>query len=148
MSFLLDTTVLSELRRRRPDPGVTAWFDAVPAHQVYLSVLSVGEIRRRIRRSEESELPHAAMFDDWLDGLVRGYADHIVPVTADVAQEWGRLSVPDALPMMEGLIAATAKVHDWTLVTGNADRFTRSGVRLHNPFTSPPGRGARGRPRR
>ncbi|MGH3964075.1 MAG: type II toxin-antitoxin system VapC family toxin [Pseudonocardiaceae bacterium] len=134
MSFLLDTNVVSELRKRTPDAGVAAWFDSVDSRQLYLSVLTVGEIRQGICRLQRRDPVQAAVFDQWLAGLLRGYSDCVVPVTAEVAEEWGRLNVPDPVPVVDGLLAATAKVHDWTLVTRNISHVATTGARLHNPF--------------
>ncbi len=134
MSFLLDTNVLSELRKRTPDAGVAAWFDSTDSQQLYLSVLTVGEIRQGICRLQRRDRAQAAVFDQWLAGLLRAYSDRIVPVTAEVAEEWGTLNVPDPLPVVDGLLAATAKVHDWTFVTRNISDVADTGVRLHNPF--------------
>jgi predicted nucleic acid-binding protein len=136
VTFLLDTNVLSELRRRSPDAGVAAWFDAVDSRQLYLSVLTVGEIWQGICRLRRRDLAQAAVFDQWLAGLLRAYSDRVVPVTAEVAEEWGRLNVPDPVSVVDGLLAATAKVHDWTLVTRNISDVVDTGARLHNPFTS------------
>ncbi|MGH3812607.1 MAG: type II toxin-antitoxin system VapC family toxin [Pseudonocardiaceae bacterium] len=94
MSFLLDTNVVSELRKRTPDAGVAAWFDSVDSRQLYLSVLTVGEIRQGICRLQRRDPVQAAVFDQWLAGLLRGYSDCVVPVTAEVAEEWGRLKRP------------------------------------------------------
>ena len=80
----------------------------------------------------------AAVFDRWLAGLLRAYSDRVVPVTVEVAQEWGRLNVPDPVPVVDGLLAATAKVHDWTLVTRNVGDVACTGARLLNPFTATP----------
>ncbi len=135
MSFLLDTTVVSELRRRAPDPGVSVWFDSVGSHQLYLSVLTIGEIRQGICWLQQRDRAQAAVFDQWLAGLLRAYSDRVVPVTAEVAEEWGRLNVPDPVPVVDGLLAATAKVYDWTLVTRNISDVAYTGARLHNPFT-------------
>lgn len=135
MNFLLDTNVLSELRRHAPDPGVTAWFDSVDSGQLYLSVLTIGEIRQGICRLHRRDPSQAAVFDQWLAGLLRAYSDRVAPVTAEIAEEWGRLNVPDPVPVVDGLLAATARVHGWTLVTRNVCDVVRTGVRLHNPFT-------------
>jgi toxin FitB len=136
VTFLLDTSVLSELRKRSPDAGVAAWFDSVDSRQLYLSVLTVGGIWQGICRLRRRDLAQAAVFDQWLAGLLRAYSDRVVPVTAEVAEEWGRLNVPDPVPVVDGLLAATAKVHDWTLVTRNISDIVGTGARLHNPFTS------------
>ncbi len=119
-----------------PDAGVAAWFDSVDSRQLYLSVLTVGEIRQGICRLQRRDWAQSAVFDQWLAGLLSAYSDRIVPVTVDVAEEWGRLNVPDPVPVVDGLLAATAKVHDWTLVTRNISDVANTGARLHNPFTS------------
>ncbi|MEV1118585.1 type II toxin-antitoxin system VapC family toxin [Actinosynnema sp. NPDC049800] len=140
MSFLLDTNVVSEIRKKTPDPGVSAWFAAVPASDLFLSVLVVGEIRQGIDRLARRDPAQAGVFERWLGQLVDVYGDRIVPVTADVAEAWGRLNVPDPLPVVDGLLAATALVHGWTLVTRNVDDVTSTGARLLNPFTATHGR--------
>ena len=134
MSFLLDTNVVSEIRKRVPNSGVEAWFDSVAAADLYLSVLVVGEIRQGIGRLARRDPAQAEVFEQWLAQLVNTYGDRVVPVTADVAEEWGRLNVPDRLPVVDGLLAATALVHGWTLVTRNGSDVASTGVRLLNPF--------------
>lgn len=134
MSFLLDTNVISEARKRTANPNVQAWLASVAGLELYLSVLVVGEIRQGIERLRRRDPAQAAVYEAWLSTLVQDYADRIVPITAEVAQEWGRLNVPDPLPVIDGLLAATAKVRGWTLVTRNTADLARSGVRLLNPF--------------
>lgn len=135
MTYLLDTNVLSESRKRRRDPGVTAWLAATPSDSLYLSVLSVGEIEqgvtRLVRRGDEQQ---AAALETWLDGLVQQFEGRICPVTAQIARQWGRVDAARPVPVIDGLIAATATVHGMTLVTRNIKDFERSGVRTLNPF--------------
>jgi toxin FitB len=138
VSFLLDTNVISEARRRSPDSNVRGWLASVPEPELYLSVLVVGEIRQGIERLRRRDPGQAAPYETWLAALVHGFADRLVPVTAEVCEEWGRLDVPDPLPVIDGLMAATAKVRGWTFVTRNAAGLARTGVRLLNPF-DPPG---------
>lgn len=137
MSFLLDTNVVSEIRKKIPDPGVAAWFASVPADQLFLSVLVVGEIRQGIERLSRRDPAQAEIFEHWLSRLVLVYQDRIVPVTADIAEAWGRLNVPDPVSVVDGLMAATALVHGWTLVTRNVGDVASTGVRLLDPFTGP-----------
>lgn len=134
MSFLLDTNVVSEIGKKVPNAGVEAWFDAVSADGLYLSVLVVGEIRQGIERLARRDPAQAEVFEQWLTELVDVYGDRIVPVTADVAQIWGRLNVPDPVPVVDGLLAATALAHNWTLVTRNGKDVASTGVRLLDPF--------------
>jgi toxin FitB len=134
VSYLLDTNVVSEIRKKTPDPRVSAWFASVPDDELFLSVLAVGEIRQGIERLARRDLAQAEIFELWLGRLVRAYGDRIVPITARVAEAWGRLNVPDPVPVVDGLMAATALVHDWTLVTRNVDDVASTGVRLLDPF--------------
>jgi len=134
VSFLLDTNVVSEIRKKTPHPGVAAWFASAPADELFLSVLVVGEIRQGIERLARRDPAQAEIFEQWLSRLVDAYGDRIVPITVRVAEEWGRLNVADPVPVIDGLMAATALVHDWTLVTRNAGDVTSTGVRLLDPF--------------
>ena len=136
MSYLLDTNVVSEIRKKAPDPGVSAWFASVPAGRLFLSVLVVGEIRKGIERRARRDPAQAEAFEQWLSRLVSAYGDHLIPITARVAEAWGRLNVPDPVPVIDGLMAATALVHNWTLVTRNVRDVTSTGVRLLNPFSA------------
>lgn len=134
MSLLLDTNVVSELRRRKPDPLVMNWFGQTREEELHLSVLTVGELRQGIENLRAKDSSRARALDKWLAGLVSSYAERIVPVTAEVAQRWGTLNVPQRLPIIDGLLAATALVHDWTFVTRNTKDVERTGVRTVNPF--------------
>jgi predicted nucleic acid-binding protein len=136
VSYLLDTNVVSEIRKKAPDPGVSAWFAAVEADELFLSVLVVGEIRQGIERLARRDPVQAEIFDRWLSQLVRAYGDRVVPVTARVAEAWGRLNVPEPVPVVDGLMAATALVHDWTLVTRNVGDVASTGVRFLDPFSA------------
>jgi predicted nucleic acid-binding protein len=136
VSYLLDTNVVSDLRKRVPDQSVTSWFASVRASDLYLSVVVVGEIRSGIERLARRGRDQVAGHEKWLADLLDLYDDRIVAVTAEVAETWGRLNVPDPLPVVDGLLAATALVHDWTLVTRNTADVRGTGVRLLNPFTS------------
>ena len=134
MSFLLDTNIVSELRKKSPDPGVVEWLRTVRSAQLYLSVLVVGEIRQGTERLAARDPERAAAIDDWCRRLVRGYSDRIVPVSLEIAETWGRLNASGPLPLADGLMAATALVHDWTFVTRNTADVVRTGARLLNPF--------------
>ncbi len=133
MSYLLDTNTLSELRKRKPDPRVTDWFDMTPNAELYLSCLTVGEIRRGIERLRRKDEVQAKGIERWLTGLRRLYQDRIVPVDIEIAERWGHLGAA-TLPAIDGLLAATALVRGWTMVTRNTTDFTPSGVRVLNPW--------------
>jgi predicted nucleic acid-binding protein len=137
MTYLLDTNVVSELRKREPDPHVLAWYGTVTSADIFVSVLTIGEIRLGIERLRRKDSARADLLEQWLRGLHAVYGDHIINVDADVAEEWGRLNVPDPLPVIDGLLAASAKIRGWTLATRNTAAVARSGVALFNPFDPP-----------
>jgi hypothetical protein len=134
VSFLVDTNVLAEVRKARGSPLVKEWFSGCAPEQIFLSVLVVGEIRQGVERLRRRDPRQAARYDTWLDRLRRDFGDRILPVSEDVALEWGRLSVPDPLPAVDGLLAATARVHGLTLVTRTVADVARTGVAVLNPF--------------
>ena len=134
MTYLLDTNVISELRKRNPDPHVLAWYATVTSAEIFVSALTIGEIRLGIERLRGKDGAQADVLEQWLRGLQASYGDRIINVDAAVAEAWGRLNVPDPLPVIDGLLAASAKVRGWTLVTRNTGDLARSGVALLNPF--------------
>jgi toxin FitB len=138
VAYLLDTNVVSEAGKPAADANVLSWLASVAADELYLSVLVVGEIRQGIERLRRRDPARAVGFDTWLSTLLHDYGDRIVPVSAEVAEEWGRLNVPDPLPVIDGLMAATAKLRGWAFVTRNVADLTGAGVRLLNPFEPRP----------
>ncbi|MEV3934547.1 type II toxin-antitoxin system VapC family toxin [Glycomyces sp. NPDC049804] len=134
MKYLLDTNVLSELRRPEPDRSVMHWYDSTADADLHLSVMTIGEFRKGLARLRRKDPDRAAALALWLDHLLAPYASRILPVTPDVANVWGELNDPDPLPVIDAFIAATAIVHDMVLVTRNVKDFQRTGVRLLNPF--------------
>jgi predicted nucleic acid-binding protein len=138
MTYLLDTNVVSELRKRDPDPHLLAWYAAVTSAELFLSVLTIGEIRLGIERLSRKDQAQADLLEQWLRGLQVTYRDHLIDVDTVVAEEWGRLNIPDPLPVIDGLLAASAKVHGWILVTRNISGLKRTGVTLLNPFEPRP----------
>lgn len=134
MSFLVDTNVVSEARRAACDPNVRAWFDAAPTDRLYLSVLVVGEIRLGIERRRRRDPVQAQVYENWLHALRRDFADRVIPITEEIAEEWGRMNASSLLPMADGLIAATARIHRLTVVTRNVGDFERAQVPVLNPF--------------
>ena len=139
MSYLLDTNVISELRKRHPDPHVLAWYEGVASADLFISVLTVGEIRLGIQRLRRKDTVQADVLERWLRGLRAAYGDHIVDVDVGIAEHWGRLNVPDPLPVIDGLLAASAQARGWTLVTRNVADLARCDVAVINPFNPPSG---------
>lgn len=135
MSFLIDTNVVSELRKGpRAHAAVSSWFAGVDSGELFLSVLVVGELRQGTERIRRRDPTAASHLDRWMRRLVESYAERILPVDGRVAELWGRLNVPDPLPAVDGLLAATAIVNDLILVTRDTRQIVRTGARLHDPF--------------
>jgi predicted nucleic acid-binding protein len=134
VSWLLDTNIISELHKgERAHPGLRAWFAQIDEDSLSTSVLVVGELRRGIESLRRRDVPSALALEHWLTGITGGFADRILPVDQAVAEQWGRLNVPDPVPTVDGLLAATAMVHGLTLVTRNTRDVVRTGVALLDP---------------
>ena len=137
MSWLVDTNVLSELRKgTRCHAGVREWIDGVDTDDLYLSVLVTAEIRRGIERVRGRDPRQAGALERWLATIAKDHADRILPVDSRIADRWGRLSAKRPVSTVDGLLAATALVHDLTLVTRNARHVAGTGVRVLDPWTS------------
>jgi predicted nucleic acid-binding protein len=133
--FLIDTNVISELRKGpRANPNVRDWFDREENDRMFLSVLVLGEIRRGIEIIRKRDTKAAVALERWLANIIGSKADQILPVDATVADMWGQLDTRGRLPVVDGLLAATALVHDLTLVTRNVKDVARTGVEVVNPF--------------
>ena len=137
MSFLIDTNVISELRKgERADRRVAEWFAGLDEEDIFLSVLTVGEIRTGVERIRRRDARAAVSLERWLSELVDSHTERILAVDLPIVEAWGRLNVPDRLPVVDGLLAATAMVHGLVLATRNVRDLRRTGVRLVNPFES------------
>ncbi len=135
MSWLLDTNVVSEIRKgSRGNPGVVRWASG-RTDEAWLSVLTVGEIRRGIELKRRRDEISAGHLEVWLQGLLGAFESRILPVDARVAEVWGRLNVPDPMPTVDALLAATALVHGLTLVTRNVRDVEGTGVKVLSPFS-------------
>ena len=135
--YLVDTNVISEARKgRKANPGVQRFFRAIEAESLYLSVQTVGEIRRGLENiRHRGDLPQARKLERWLDLVVADYADRILSFDQECAQVWGRLMSPHHEHPIDKQIAAIALIHDLTVATRNVDDFRRTGTRTKNPFT-------------
>ena len=136
--FLLDTNVISELVKVKPDLRVTAWLEGIDEHLLYLSVLTLGEIRKGV-----TALSHAARrvaIEAWLENDLRNrFAGRILPVSEEIADRWGVMagqahSKKSPVPVIDGLLAATALHHNLTLVTRNVKDVAAAGVNFFNPW--------------
>jgi len=136
--FLLDTNVLSEPRKgTRCDPGVRDWMEHVVAEELFVSVMVLGEIRRGIERIRMRDQQQARALERWLQSLATEFTDRILPVDERVADQWGRLGLRQPAPLLDAFLAATALVHDLTVVSRDEDGFRNTGARFLNPFSKP-----------
>lgn len=138
MNYLIDTNVISELRKGdRADPRVISWFAGLADEEIFLSALTLGEIRRGIESIRRRDSKSAVVLESWLGRIADQHEDRILTVDRSTAEEWGRMNVPDPLPVVDGLLAATARVLGLTLATRNTADIKRTGISCLNPFASP-----------
>jgi predicted nucleic acid-binding protein len=132
--YLLDTNILSETRKKHPDEKLLAFVAEAHPSSLYLSVLTLGELRKGVAQRQRSDPSAAKSLAGWVDGLEFGFADRTVGIDTATARLWGELSARRPRPVIDTLLAATAIVHNLTLVTRNTADVQDIDVRLHNPF--------------
>jgi toxin FitB len=134
MGYLLDTNVISETRKSRADSGVIAFLSAADAAGLFLSVLTLGELRKGVAAKRRTDSVAADQLGAWIDGIETTFADRVLPVDAATARRWGELSAGRSIPVIDTLIAATAISHGLTLVTRDARDVESTGVPLVDPW--------------
>jgi predicted nucleic acid-binding protein len=138
--FLIDTVTLSELRKRERDPMVVAWFERQRAADIFLSVISIGEIERGIARQRAADPGFADVLASWLDRVLTLYGERIVPFDLGAARRWGALRASLGGDSVDLMIAATALERGFTVVTRNVSDFEPTGVSVLDPFNRRPNR--------
>jgi toxin FitB len=133
--YLLDTNVVSEAQRPRPNRGVLVFLESLEEVRVFISVLTLGELRKGVAARRQRDATAAANLARWVDETETNFADRILPVDRAAARIWGELSASRALPVVDTLIAATALVHDLTVVTRNVRDIAVTGANVFNPWT-------------
>ena len=135
MNYLIDTNIISEVRKgAHCDANVAAWYASIDDANVYLSVLVLGEIRRGIERARPRDPPRARALEKWLADVEDAFGERILPINRAVTDEWGRMSAKRPVPVVDGLLAATAKVHRLTLATRNLADVNDLGAQVLDPF--------------
>lgn len=132
--YLLDTNVVSETRKRQPNPGVLSFLTATDASQLFLSVLTIGELRRGVRIRHRTDPVIADQLGEWVDRIESIFADRVLGLDIAAAKLWGDLSADRSLPVVDTLIASTALTHRLTLVTRNRRDVAATGVALLDPW--------------
>ncbi len=141
MNYLIDTNIISEVRKgKRCDANVAAWYGSIDDASLYLSVLVLGEIRLGIERVRPKDTGRARALDQWLSAVREAFGGRILTIDESVAEEWGRMSVRRPVSTVDGLLAATAKVHQMTLATRNTADVADLGALFVNPFEKPSSR--------
>jgi predicted nucleic acid-binding protein len=135
VSFLIDTNIISEVRKGdRCDPAVAAWWAGVAEEDLWLSTLVLGEIRKGVELARRRDPAKASALEAWLGEVSSGFADRVLTIDGAVADEWGRISAIRPTPVIDALLAATAKTNGLTLVTRNEADVAGLGVEVLNPF--------------
>jgi predicted nucleic acid-binding protein len=135
--FLLDTNIISEIRKReRAHPNVVRWVARTPIDEMCTSVMVLAEIRRGIELKRRNDPDQAQSLDRWFAQMRSRLGSRVLPIDEPIAEAWALLSVPNRLPLIDGLLAATAKLHGLTLVTRDVGDFARTGISLLDPFSS------------
>jgi hypothetical protein len=139
VSHLLDTTVISEVRKgQRCHPAVLAWWRATGENELFTSVLVIGEIRRGIERIRCSDLGRAQALENWLHDVITDFSDRILPVDRETSEIWGTMNAERTWPFIDGVLAATAVRHQLIFVTRNTRDMKGCGAKLLNPFDDQP----------
>src|SRR5713101_4588859 len=138
--FLIDTVTISDLRRRQRDPGVVAWFGRQRTTDLFVSVISIGEIERGIAQQRGTDPGFAGSLAAWLDRVLALNGERVLPFDLQTARRWGALSAAFGDESADLMVAATALEHGLTVVTRNASDFEPTGVPVLNPFGRRPGR--------
>jgi toxin FitB len=137
VKFLLDTNIISEIRKReRAHPSVAQWVARTPVEEIGTSVIVLAEIRRGIELKRRRDSVQAKSLDRWFTHMRTRLGDRVLPIDEPIAEAWALLGIPDPLPLIDGLLAATAQVHGLTLVTRNVADIARTGVPLLDPFSA------------
>ena len=135
MTFLLDTNVVSELARTRPNSNVLAWLKSVPSTDLFLSVITLGEIRKGIEKKRAASPGDAARLEAWLTTLLLHYRSRVLPFDQDSADRWGRvMALHPRVPVEDGQLVATAMQYDLTFATRNVRHVAETGVAFVDPF--------------
>jgi toxin FitB len=137
VKFLIDINIISEIRKRdRAHPNIIRWVARTPVEDMGTSVMVLGEIRRGIELKRRNDPEQAKSLDRWFSQMRTRLGDRVLPIDEPVAEAWALLGLPNPLPLIDGLLAATAKVHGLTLVTRNVADIAVAGVSLLDPFSA------------
>lgn len=134
MKYLLDTNVISELRRKSPNKNVVNWFESLDSNDLYISCITMGELRTGALKKAKTDKNGGQLLLKWVDKLISDYEEQIIDIDLDVCEEWAKCLTIDATNAVDGLVAAQAISMNLTLVTRNTKHFKMFDIKLLNPF--------------
>ena len=135
MRYLLDTNIISELRRKQPDSKVLEWFREIHASSLYLSCISIGELRSGALKKAKTDIASGTFFIKWIDSLVSDYEEQILDINLETCEVWAQMLNIDATNAIDSLLAAQSVQSNMILVTRNVKHFQMFNIKLYNPFT-------------
>jgi len=141
MNYLIDTCVLSECVKKKPDPLVAEWFNQHPPEQLFLSSITLAEIKKGLYKIKFTQPERFKKLEQWLNTVEVKFLHRVFPITEDILDKWAEISANaelqgQTLAVMDSLIAATAHQHQLTLVTRNVDDFKATPVKIINPYSA------------
>lgn len=134
MKYLLDTNIISELRRKLPNKNVVKWFDGLDSSDLYISCITIGELRTGALKKAKTDKNGGQLLLKWVDKLISDYEEQIIEIDLDICEEWAKCLTIDATNAVDGLVAAQAIAMNLTLVTRNTRHFKMFDIKLLNPF--------------
>lgn len=134
MKYLLDTNIVSELRKKLPDPRIVKWIEDVPSDQVYLSCIAIGDLRSGALKKAKQDKIAGKLLIKWIDGLISSYEDQIVLIDLEICKKWAELLTIDSANAIDSLLLAQAFTNNMVLVTRNIKHFKMFGAKCLNPL--------------
>lgn len=134
MKYLLDTNVVSEIQKKKPNPQVVAWFSVVHYSQLHISCITIGEIRKGMLKLSKNDSVASLKLKKWLEELIIDYNERILNIDKEIFEEWGELMSIDGTNAIDALIAAQAKQNNMILVTRNTKHYNMFNIKIFNPF--------------
>lgn len=134
MKYLLDTNVVSEIQKKKPNPQVVAWFSVVHYSQLHISCITIGEIRKGMLKLSKNDSVSSLKLKKWLEELIIDYNERILNIDKEICEEWGELMSIDGTNAIDALIAAQAKQNNMILVTRNTKHYNMFNIKIFDPF--------------
>ncbi|HJD65274.1 MAG TPA: type II toxin-antitoxin system VapC family toxin [Rickettsia endosymbiont of Diachasma alloeum] len=135
MKYLLDTNIISEIQKKKPNPQVVSWLSIIHTSQLHISCITIGEIRKGISKLAKKDKAVSLKLEKWLEGIIIDYDKRILDIDREICEEWGELMSIDGTNPINTLIAAQAKQHNMILVTRNTKHYNMFNIKIFDPFS-------------